>query len=151
MKRGAAESTVIKALLPDTPVCNRPDLPQDPAELGPLFPEIRHRLAEGVCRFKNCLHQGDPGCAVDSEWERYPLYAQCLSDLLLDGERTGRVADSPEGSGQRRRGQGLEPRLAPALRQLSRRRQRQQLLDGEEDRQAGTGKGTDFSRPDPED
>ncbi len=106
----------------------------------------------GCCRFSNCLHQGDPGCAVGSDWERYPLYAQCLSDLLLESERTGRIADSsPDGSGQRRRGQGLEPFLAPGLRQLSRRRQRQQLLDGEEDGQAGTGKATDFSRPDPED
>ena len=139
------------ALLADTPGFNRPRLPSDPFALGPLFPEIRKRLGLGCCRFSNCLHQGDPGCAVGCDWERYPLYAQCLSDLLLDGERTGRVADSPEGSGQRRRGQGLEPRLAPGLRQLSRRRQRQQLLDGEEDSQAGTGKAMDFSRPDPED
>ena len=135
-------------LLADTPGFNRPDLPPDPGALAGLFPEVRGRLGAGGCRFTNCLHQGDPGCAVGSDWERYPLYAQCLSDLLLDGERTGRVADSPDGSGLRRRGQGLEPRLAPGLRQLSRRRQRQQLLDGEEDGQAGTGKVTDFSRPD---
>lgn len=139
------------ALLADTPGFNRPRLPSDPFALGPLFPEIRQRLGLGCCRFSNCLHQGDPGCVVGSDWERYPLYAQCLSDLLLDSERSGRVADSPEGSGLRRRGQGLEPRLAPGLRQLSRRRQRQQLLDGEEDGQAGSGKAMDFSRLDPED
>jgi ribosome biogenesis GTPase / thiamine phosphate phosphatase len=139
------------ALLADTPGFNRPRLPEDQAALGPLFPEIRQRLERGCCRFSNCLHQGDPGCAVGCDWERYPLYAQCLSDLLLEGERTGRVADSPEGSGQRRRGQGLEPRLAPGLRQLSRRRQRQQLLDGEEDGEARTETGNNFSRLDPAD
>jgi ribosome biogenesis GTPase / thiamine phosphate phosphatase len=139
------------ALLADTPGFNRPRLPEDQAALGPLFPEIRQRLERGCCRFSNCLHQGDPGCVVGSDWERYPLYAQCLSDLLLESERIGRVTDSPEGSGQRHRGQGLEPRLAPGLRQLSRRRQRQQLLDGEEDGEARTETGRNFSRLDPAD
>ncbi|MDA0717753.1 MAG: ribosome small subunit-dependent GTPase A [Cyanobacteria bacterium] len=136
------------ALLADTPGFNRPRLPVDLDRLGPLFPEIRQKLGLGCCRFSNCLHQGDPGCAVGSEWERYPLYAQCLSDLLLDSERTDRVRDSPDGPGLRRRGQGLEPRLAPGLRQLSRRRLRQQLLDGEDASEAGSEKATDFSRPD---
>ncbi len=118
------------ALLADTPGFNRPRLPADPSALGPLFPEVRQRLSQASCRFSNCLHQGDPGCAVGSDWDRHGLYSQCLADLQLEHERAGgQVAGARvEGPGLRRRSQGLEPRLAPGLRQPSRRRQRQQPL-----------------------
>ncbi|MEX0588089.1 MAG: ribosome small subunit-dependent GTPase A [Cyanobium sp.] len=125
------------ALLADTPGFNRPSLPAEPASLAGLFPEIRERLARGTCRFSNCRHQGDPGCAVGADWERYALYIQCLADLLLEVERTARSPGRSEGPGLRRRGQGLEPRLAPQLRSLSRRRRRQQVLDGESEAETG--------------
>ena len=32
------------------------------AELGQLFPEMRKRM--GDCRFHNCRHINEPGCAV---------------------------------------------------------------------------------------
>ena len=145
------------ALLADTPGFNRPRLPADPAALGALFPEIRQRLGSASCRFSNCLHQGDPGCAVGCDWERYGLYGQCLADLVLEGERAGRSQGRSAEPGLRRRSQGLEPRLAPGLRQSSRRRQRQQLLDGEPDQesdgQSGAEDGQDpsseLSSPDP--
>ncbi|MCP9806307.1 ribosome small subunit-dependent GTPase A [Cyanobium sp. T1B-Tous] len=137
------------ALLADTPGFNRPSLPAEPAGLADLFPEIRERLSRGSCRFSNCLHQGDPGCAVGADWERHGLYLQCLADVVLDAERRARASSRAEGPGLRRRGQGLEPRLAPQLRQPSRRRQRQQLLDGDTGDDSGRDTGGAFSPPDP--
>ncbi len=111
------------ALVADSPGFNRPALPSDPAALAPLFPELRRQLAAASCRFSNCLHQGDPGCAIAPGWDRESLYQQCLGDLLAevarDEKRTAR------GPGLRQRGSRLEPRLDPKLRQESRRRQRQ--------------------------
>ena len=112
------------ALLADTPGFNRPDLPLDPAELGPLFPEIRQRLAEGVCRFKNCLHQGDPGCAVGTSWDRHPLYLSCLEAVQSQAAREQRQRQSAA-AGLKQRGHRREPLLDQRLRQLSRRRLRQ--------------------------
>ena len=114
------------ALLADTPGFNRPSLPADPAALAGLFPEIRARLRQHACRFSNCLHQGDPGCVVGSDWDRQGLYAQCLADLAREAERAGPAQARSSSSGGDR--PGLRRR---GLRQASRRRQRQQVLDGE--------------------
>ena len=65
----------------DTPGFNRPDLPDDPAELGALFPELQRQLDPWPCRFSDCLHRGEPGCGVSREWERYSLYVRALDDL----------------------------------------------------------------------
>jgi ribosome biogenesis GTPase len=119
------------ALVADTPGFNRPQLPEDPSLLAGLFPELRQRLQQQCCRFSNCVHQGDPGCAMGSDWDRYPLYSQCLADGLAEAERQERAGSRSELPGLRQRGNRLEPRLDPALRQGSRRRQRQELLDGE--------------------
>lgn len=109
-------------LLADTPGFNRPDLPPDPAALVGLFPEVRGRLGAGGCRFTNCLHQGDPGCVVGSDWPRYPHYLQCLQQVLaLEAVAQSRPAEP----GLKQRGGRSEPRLDPRLRQLSRKRQRQ--------------------------
>lgn len=110
------------ALLADTPGFNRPDLPAAPAELAGLFPEIRRRLQTGPCRFKNCLHRGDPGCAVGSDWDRHPLYLQCLEACL---QQAGATRERPPEPGLRQRGGRPEPRLDQRLRQPSRRRLRQ--------------------------
>ena len=117
------------ALLADTPGFNRPDLPADPAVLGPLFPEIRRRLATDVCRFKNCLHQGDPGCAVGSDWERFPLYVSCLEAAQAQAARER--SRSGETAGLKQRGSRREPLLDQRLRQVSRRRRRQSEADDE--------------------
>ena len=119
------------ALVADTPGFNRPQLPEDPTLLAGLFPELRQRLQQQACRFSNCLHQGDPGCAMGSDWDRYPLYSQCLADGLAEAERQERSGGRSELPGLRQRGNRLEPRLDPSLRQGSRRRQRQELLDGD--------------------
>jgi ribosome biogenesis GTPase len=111
------------ALVADSPGFNRPALPSDPAALANLFPELRTQLAAASCRFSNCLHQGDPGCAVAPGWDRQSLYGQCLVEVLADAERQERRSPGP---GVRQRGSRVEPRLDPRLRQASRRRQRQQ-------------------------
>ncbi|MBN2615433.1 MAG: ribosome small subunit-dependent GTPase A [Bacteroidales bacterium] len=55
-------------------------------ELGQRFPEIRHRMDQ--CRFNNCLHVSEPGCAVIkavNEGEipefRYINYLNMLSEI----------------------------------------------------------------------
>jgi ribosome biogenesis GTPase len=120
------------ALVADTPGFNRPSLPTDATVLAMAFPELRRRLAEGRCRFGDCLHLGDPGCAVGTEWERHPLYRQCLVELLATGEGPGAATTVrgrlPKGS-LKDRGGRLEPRLDPDLRGSSRRRQRQDLKE----------------------
>jgi ribosome biogenesis GTPase len=102
------------ALLADTPGFNRPDLPADPLALGPLFPEVRQRLEGRSCRFSNCLHRGDPGCAVGSDWDRHGLYLACLEAAQAQAERE-------PGRSRREGPQQLDQRL----RQISRRRLRQ--------------------------
>lgn len=127
------------ALVADSPGFNRPALPADPAALAALFPELRRHLAAASCRFSNCLHQGDPGCAIPTAWDREALYKQCLADVIAEATREERRSAS--GSGVRQRGSRLEPRLDPRLRHESRRRQRQQADPDE--------RLADLSPPDP--
>jgi ribosome biogenesis GTPase len=118
------------ALVADTPGFNRPLLPRDPAALPALFPELRSALAATGCRFSNCRHQGDPGCAIGIDWDRAALYGQCLADAEAEADRGGVV--QREEPGLRQRGSRLEPRLQARLRQSSRRRQRQDLEQDQE-------------------
>ena len=125
------------AQLADTPGFNRPALPSEPGALATCFPEIRAALAAGGCQFSNCLHQGEPGCAMPEGWERQTLYNHCLQEVL-EAERRSTVQRSDGAGSQRQRGDRLEPRLAAQYRQPSRRGQRQQTA-------------ARLNRPDPED
>ena len=110
------------ALLADSPGFNRPLPLSDPGALVQGFPELRRALAAGGCRFSNCRHLADPGCALAESWDRQELYRQCLLEVETLAARppeTGREA------GLRQRGHRLEPRLDPNLRRSSRRRDRQ--------------------------
>ena len=113
------------ALLADTPGFNRPDLPADPTRLAALFPEVVRRLEAGFCRYTNCLHAGDPGCAVGTDWDRYPLYDQCLQELLLPGaaptERRSWMSRLRQTSRQslRQQGQDKDPPHGESARDLS--------------------------------
>ncbi len=58
----------------------------DKTELGQRFPEIRSRM--NACRFNNCIHVNEPGCAVIEAVEkgeiadfRYHNYLNMLDDL----------------------------------------------------------------------
>ena len=96
------------------------------------------RLAQAGCQFSDCQHQGELGCAIGSNWDRQPLYSQCLQELLAETKRTGSSANRSEVASLRLRGDRLEPRLEARYRQLSRRGQRQQAA-------------AELSLPDPED
>ncbi len=117
------------ALVADSPGFNRPELPQDPAALAGLFPELRHRLAQEACQFRNCRHQGDPGCAMAAGWDRQEIYAQCLAELEARTPERGVAAAATAAAGVRQRGGRLEPRLDPQLRRGSRRTDRQRLAE----------------------
>jgi len=76
-------------LSPDTFLIDTPGIKElglidiEKAELGHFFPEMRDRLNE--CRFHNCLHVNEPGCAVleavesgDIATSRYLSYLSML-------------------------------------------------------------------------
>lgn len=65
----------------DTPGFSRLDLNGiAPVELGRHFPEIAARAPD--CRFRTCLHHGEPGCAVRGTVEagRYARYLRLLQE-----------------------------------------------------------------------
>ena len=114
------------SLVADSPGFNRPDLPQDPAQLAGLFPELRSQLEQGGCRYSNCRHLGEAGCRVGLEWDRHGLYRQCLAEV--EAQWLARSSRGKE-AGLRQRGDRLEPLLDPSLRRRSRRSSRQEDLD----------------------
>lgn len=129
--------------LADTPGFNQPDLALTPLVLGQCFPEIRSRLAEGVCQFNDCLHQDSPGCAVDPHWPRYDFYLTLLEEALEYQESQQQQRD-PEAPLKLRMGEQGQQRQEPKLqtkkyRRPSRRHQKQRLdylrydLDGSSD------------------
>ncbi len=66
-----------------------------PEELGRGYPEFLEPAAS--CRFKDCLHRSEPGCAVKGEVEagrisklRYQNYLQILSSLVEMGDEESR-------------------------------------------------------------
>jgi ribosome biogenesis GTPase len=114
------------SLVADSPGFNRPELPPDPALLPGLFPELRALLEQGGCRYSNCRHLGEDGCAVGIAWDRHGFYRQCLEEVEALGQlRSGRGREA----GLRQRGDRLEPLLDPSLRRRSRRSTRQDDLD----------------------
>ncbi len=68
-----------------------------PEELAHHFPEMRPFL--GACRFRDCLHQGEPGCAIRTAVEegavaeaRHASYRRILAGLL-HGTVGGELSD----------------------------------------------------------
>ena len=66
----------------DSPGFNRPEFNIKLIDLQWYFPEIRNQLEIKRCKFRNCLHQEELGCAIDKNWERYLIYRRCLQDLI---------------------------------------------------------------------
>ena len=120
-------------LLADTPGFNQPDIACTPQALGECFPEIRDRLQNHRCQFTDCLHRAEPGCAVLSNWERYPDYLQLLDSCVMqtqlahdsaDPEAAFKIKITDDGQIQH------EPRLSPKkYRRVSRRSRKQSLED----------------------
>ena len=90
------------ALVAYTPGFNRPELPSDPVVLSQAFPEIRQRLALGPCRFRNCRHLMDPGCAMGTDWPRFSHYRQCLEEVEAIASVPSRVATTSRRRATRR-------------------------------------------------
>ncbi|MBS7530351.1 ribosome small subunit-dependent GTPase A [Hazenella sp. IB182353] len=58
----------------------------EPTELGDYFPEMRERA--GNCRFRGCIHENEPNCAIkeaveagDIHLERYRNYLHFLGEI----------------------------------------------------------------------
>ena len=74
-------------LLADTPGFGYPSLESlTVAALGECFPEIvRARDEAGPCKFADCTHRDEPGCAVDEvmPWEedRYDMYCDIFDEV----------------------------------------------------------------------
>jgi ribosome biogenesis GTPase len=117
-------------LVADTPGFNQPELPAEPSALAAAFPELRQRLAAAACRFRNCRHLGDPGCAAGTDWPRFALYSQCLAEVETRASAGTTSFRKERQGGVRNRGGGEEPLLQGVRRRASRRRRRQEL-DGE--------------------
>jgi ribosome biogenesis GTPase len=95
-----------EALLADTPGFNRPILPASPSALAACFPELR-ALTLRPCRYADCRHGGEAGCAAGTDWPRHGLYRQCLAEVeALAAERgAGRAKETAlrQASNRRRR------------------------------------------------
>lgn len=75
-------------LMADTPGFGLPTLDGiSSTGLAELFPEFRAARAVapgGKCRFDDCMHVAEPGCAVmDAELERYPHYIKFLAEVKV--------------------------------------------------------------------
>lgn len=118
-------------LLADTPGFNQPDIECTPEELTLYFPEARHRLATDNCQFSDCLHRGEPGCAVQGDWERYEYYLDLLEDAIAYQEWFNQQADPESSLKAKTKGKGqtqYEPKLeTKKYRRSSRRTQLQEL------------------------
>ncbi|NJK40924.1 MAG: small ribosomal subunit biogenesis GTPase RsgA [Acaryochloridaceae cyanobacterium SU_2_1] len=118
-------------LLADTPGFHQPSLTCLPTALGNCFPEIRHRLSQGHCQFKDCLHLNEPNCAVRGEWERYPYYLNLLAEVTEQQAQAKDMA-TPESRTKRKtshQGQTeYEPKLETKRYRRPSRRQLQQNL-----------------------
>jgi ribosome biogenesis GTPase len=82
------------ALVIDTPGLREVQLWVDSEDIDAVFPEIES--LSGSCRFRDCSHQTEPGCAVLAALERGEIEAQRLSSWRrlhdeLDTLRTRRM------------------------------------------------------------
>lgn len=118
--------------LADTPGFNQPSLETIlPTQLANCFPEIRHRLLQSQCQFKDCQHIDEPNCVVRGDWERYPYYLSLLAEVTeqqVKRTMTG-ASDSRTKQKSRKHGETQEElKLEPKRYRRPSRRQLQQKL-----------------------
>lgn len=125
-------------LLADTPGFSQPSLNLvTSGELGDLFPEVREKIAsspEGGCLFANCLHAGEPSCAVGKDWDRYSHYLGLLEEVRKREEVEKRVLGTKRESDVRYKvgASGVkqaEPRLQTKRHRRQSRKTVRQSLD----------------------
>ena len=135
--------------LVDTPGFNQPNLKElTTASLPQCFPEIQAQLSGGSdedpsskCQFSNCRHLEEPGCVVNADWERYPMYVAMNFEVEqheTSARRAGvgkqkRESHTKQKAGRSGRGMREEPKLElKKHRRMSRKRSKQgQLKDWE--------------------
>nr|XP_043637791.1 small ribosomal subunit biogenesis GTPase RsgA 1, mitochondrial [Erigeron canadensis] len=123
----------------DTPGFNQPSLLKVTKQsLALCFPEVRKILSASEplkCAFSNCLHLGEPGCLVKTDWERYPYYFQLLDEIKIREEFQLRTLGTKRESDVRYKAGDMgimqaEPRLQPKKhRRTSRKKMNQSFLD----------------------
>ncbi|CAI5522950.1 unnamed protein product [Closterium sp. Naga37s-1] len=123
---------------PPSPLPPFPFRPLCPFELRLILPttQIRSRLAASPtsCAFADCRHISEPGCAVDSGWERYRHYVMLMDEIRArEAAEIRAVGTKREGDVRLKSGgYGVvvaEPRLeAKKHRRESRKKGKQLLL-----------------------
>ncbi|CAI5502023.1 unnamed protein product [Closterium sp. Naga37s-1] len=133
----SSSSSSSGGLLADSPGFSQPSLANVTcSDLPMLFPEIRTRLATSPtsCAFADCRHISEPGCAVDSGWERYRHYVMLMDEIRVrEAAEIRAVGTKREGDVRLKSGgYGVvvaEPRLeAKKHRRESRKKGKQLLL-----------------------
>ena len=118
--------------LADTPGFNQPSLGNIlPAQLGQCFPEIRQRLSQSHCQFKDCQHIDEPNCAVRGDWERYPYYLNLLAEVTEEHAKRQMTATTEARTKRKSGKRGKvknEPKLETKRYRRPSRRQLQQDL-----------------------
>ncbi len=119
--------------LADSPGFNQPDLRLTPQKLGNCFPEIqRHLNNSSPCQFNNCLHRDEPGCAVGTDWDRYPFYLTLLTELLAAQDSIYPRQETAIALKTKTKSMGethQEPLLQPKKHRRTSRRSQNQSLD----------------------
>ena len=94
-------------VLVDTPGLRELQLWEGDAALDAVFADVT--AAAGACRFRDCSHQEEPGCAVREAWtaggvtpERVESYRKLQKELAhVATRRTSARCSTPSGSGRR--------------------------------------------------
>ncbi|KAK9934395.1 hypothetical protein M0R45_021541 [Rubus argutus] len=120
--------------LADTPGFSQPSLMKVTKQsLAQTFPEIRKILNDSEaakCSFSDCLHLGEKGCVVGTDWERYPYYFQLLDEIRIREEFQLRTFGTKKEGDVRIKDGQAEPRLERKKhRRVSRKSMNQSLLD----------------------
>ncbi|KAM5568189.1 small ribosomal subunit biogenesis GTPase RsgA 1, mitochondrial [Rosa sericea] len=120
--------------LADTPGFSQPSLMKVTKQsLAQAFPEIQKILNDSEaakCAFSDCLHLGEKGCVVGTDWERYPYYFQLLDEIRIREEFQLRTFGTKKEGDVRIKDGQAEPRLERKKhRRVSRKSMNQSVLD----------------------
>ncbi|KAL6193120.1 hypothetical protein ACLB2K_034204 [Fragaria x ananassa] len=120
--------------LADTPGFSQPSLMKVTKQsLAQAFPEIQRILNDSEaakCAFSDCLHLGEKGCVVGTDWERYPYYFQLLDEIRIREEFQLRTFGTKKEGDVRIKDGQAEPRLERKKhRRVSRKSMNQSVLD----------------------
>ena len=105
------------ACLIDTPGVRELGLWLDPGSVAPAFPEIEE--AAESCRFRDCRHEAEPGCAVIAEIEAGRLDAARLASyhrLLREAEHLDQRLDASRRHEIRAKERGFGKMIKQALK-----------------------------------